>query len=333
MKSLYPLRFHPVYKDYPWGGNRIPALFGRDLPPDGIYAESWEISTHPDGETTIANGPLAGKTLSELLADHSSSVLGSTVNSRSFPLLIKLIDAKQILSVQVHPDEQGARRVGGDPKTEMWYFLDGDGTAKVYCGLQPEIGKAGFLQALENKSFKSVLQAIPARRGDAVFVPGGQVHAIGEGCLLLEIQQNSNTTYRVYDWDRTGPDGKPRDLHLDKALEVIDWEHPVTPLCRPVEFLENGLRGTCMKESSFFRLDRFELTSESRFPVAGDLPTAPSFHALFIAKGDGTIGWPGGQEPLRAGQSWLIPAALNEYTVCPGEKTPLTLLRTTLPVR
>jgi mannose-6-phosphate isomerase len=316
MNPLYPLRFNPVYKDYLWGGSRIPKVFNRDMP-DGIYAESWEISTHPDGATTIANGPLAGKTLGDLLPEHKTELLGTHVKGDDFPLLIKLIDARDKLSVQVHPNDDNAEAVGGDPKTEMWYFLDGDAGAQIYCGLKPGIGKEEFQQAMVNKTFADILQSIPAVNGEAVFVPGGRVHAIGTGCLILEIQQNSNTTYRLYDWDRVDADGNARDLHIDKALQVIDWENNADPRCE--------VRGTTIERCKYFQLDRHELTEETGFPTLGK-----SFHALFIAEGSGTIRWADGEEELTAGQSWLVPAGLSDYEIIP-EGSALTLLLVTVP--
>ena len=316
MEKLYPFRFSPVYKDYLWGGSRIPAIFNRDMP-KSIYAESWEISTHPDGATSIANGPLTGKTLSDLLPEHKDELLGTHVAGDDFPLLIKLIDARDKLSVQVHPNDGNAAAVDGDPKTEMWYFLDGDPDAQIYCGLKPGIGKDEFLQAMEDKTFADILQSIPAKAGGAVFVPGGRVHAIGAGCLILEIQQNSNTTYRIYDWDRTDAAGNARDLHIDKALQVIDWENNADPRCE--------IRGTTIERCEYFQLDRHTLTEETGFPMVGK-----SFHALFVAEGSGIIRWADGEEELFVGQSWLVPAGLGDYEVIP-EGAPLILLQTTIP--
>jgi mannose-6-phosphate isomerase len=316
MGKLYPLRFKPVYKDYLWGGSRIPKVFNRDMP-EGVYAESWEISTHPDGATSIANGPLAGKTLSDLLPEQKTELLGSHVKGNDFPLLIKLIDARDKLSVQVHPNDSNAAAVNGDPKTEMWYFLEGGADAQIYCGLKPGIGKDEFVQAMENKTFADILQTIPAVPGEAVFVPGGRVHAIGTGCLILEIQQNSNTTYRLYDWDRTDADGNSRELHIGKALQVIDWENNGDPHCKP--------NGTTIQSCDYFQLDRHELTEETAFPNLGK-----SFQALFIAKGEGTIRWADGEEKLLSGQSWLVPAALGDFEIIP-EGGLMTVLRTTVP--
>jgi mannose-6-phosphate isomerase len=316
MNSLYPLRFNPVYKDYLWGGNRIPKVFNRDVP-EGICAESWEISTHPDGATPIANGPLAGRTLSDLLPEQLTELLGTHVRGDDFPLLIKLIDARDKLSVQVHPNDGNAAAVDGDPKTEMWYFLEGDAGAQIYCGLKPGIGKEEFLQAMDDKTFADILQTIPAVNGEAVFVPGGRVHAIGEGCLILEIQQNSNTTYRLYDWDRTDAAGNSRELHIDKALQVIDWENNGDPRCE--------VRGTTIESCEYFQLDRHELTEETAFPNLGK-----SFHALFVAKGSGIIRWANGEDILSDGQSWLVPAGLGDYQIIPAGDV-LTVLCTTIP--
>lgn len=316
MNTFYPFRFNPVYKDYLWGGNRIPKVFNRDMP-EGIYAESWEISTHPDGATSIANGPLAGKTLGDLLPEHKAAILGSHVKGDDFPLLIKLIDARDKLSVQVHPNDDNAAEVDGDPKTEMWYFLEGDADAQIYCGLKPGIGKEKFLKAMEDKTFADILQSIPAIPGEAVFVPGGRVHAIGPGCLILEIQQNSNTTYRLYDWDRTDANGNSRELHIDKALQVIDWENNGDPHC--------DVRGTTIQRCEYFQLDRYELTEEIAFPNIGK-----SFHALFVAQGKGGIRWADGEDVLSAGQSWLVPAGLGDFEIIP-EGASCTVLRTTIP--
>lgn len=317
MSKWYPLFFNPVYKDYLWGGSRIPERFHRDLPP-GLYAESWELSTHPDGPTPIANGPLAGQMLSDLLPDSRDELLGTRVPGDDFPLLIKLIDARDTLSVQVHPNDRNAAAVGGDPKTEMWYFLEGDGSACVYCGLQPGVDRARFLKALENKTVADILRAVPAHKGKAVFVPGGRVHAIGAGCLILEIQQNSNTTYRIYDWDRVGAEGRPRDLHIEKALQVIDWENNADPLCRP--------DGPVIQSCPWFRLERLELPACGQsFATCGT-----SFHALFAAEGTAKLSWETGSVPIPAGQTCLLPAALGDYALQPGGGE-ATLLRISIP--
>jgi mannose-6-phosphate isomerase len=319
--SLYPLKFAPVYKDYPWGNTRLPALLNREAP-EGIYAESWEVSTHPDGESVVVNGALAGKTLSEVLALDSAAVLGSAVEGNDFPLLIKLIDAAQPLSVQVHPNNENAEEVQGEPKTEMWYFLNEE-PAKIFCGLVPGTSKDDFEQAIEAQSFESILREVPAVKGGAAFVPGGRVHAIDTGCLILEIQQNSNTTYRVYDWGRMGNDGKPRELHVEKAMQVIDFEDAADPICKPIR-VSVGVRSICT--SPFFVLD--ELTVDGSMTLGAD---GKSFHVLFSVDGSFDIEYgDGDSETIPLGTSVLIPASLGEYVI--RAETSRVILKVTAPL-
>ncbi len=318
--SLYPLKFKPVYKDYPWGNTRLPSMFDREAPA-GIYAESWEVSTHPDGESVVSNGELSGKTLSEVLQLSGKDVLGRSVEGNDFPLLIKLIDAAKPLSVQVHPNNGNAESVQGEPKTEMWYFLN-DEPSRIYCGLKPGTTRDDFIHAIEQESFEEILRAVPAEKGGAAFVPGGRVHAIDAGCLILEIQQNSNTTYRVYDWGRMGNDGKPREMHVDKALQVIDFEDAEDPACLPV-VKAPGIREIC--RSDFFVLD--ELTVEGKMEQLADGTT---FHVLFSSEGEFEILYAGGEkERVAKGCSVLIPAALGLYNL--GSATTVTILKTSVP--
>ncbi|MFC1467520.1 type I phosphomannose isomerase catalytic subunit [Verrucomicrobiota bacterium] len=320
--KLYPLKFEPVYKDYPWGNTILPQRFGRSAP-EGIYAESWEVSTHPDGESVIANGAWAGKTLSQVLKENGAEILGSSVEGNDFPLLIKLIDAAKPLSVQVHPNNDNAAEVQGEPKSEMWYFLN-DEPAKIYCGLKPGTTRADFLSAMAEEHFDDVLRVVPAVKGCAAYVPGGRVHSIDAGCLILEIQQRSNTTYRVYDWDRLGHDGKPRELHVEKALHVIDFEDYTDPICRPVA-VSDEIRHICT--SPFFVLD--ELTVKGEMPLKAGGKT---FHVLFSAEGPFEIGYGDGEKEFVAcGTSVLIPASLGSYTLT--AETGITVLLTSVPIR
>ena len=321
MNDLYPLKFRPVYKDYPWGNTRLPTLFNREAP-EGIYAESWEVSTHPDGESVVANGALAGKTLSEVLSPNPAAILGSAVEGNDFPLLIKLIDAAQPLSVQVHPNNDNAGQVQGEPKTEMWYFLN-DEPSQIYCGLKPGTTREEFVSAIKRQSFGGILRTVKAERGGAAFVPGGRVHAIDSGCLILEIQQNSNTTYRVYDWGRVGNDGQPRDLHVGKALRVIDFDDADDPVCKPI-VIGAGIRNICT--SPFFVLD--ELVVDGAMELEADGLT---FHVLFSADQSYEIKYGEGlSEPVAAGTSVLIPATLGPYRVETSRQA--VVLKTTVPV-
>ena len=315
------MTFKPVYKDYPWGGTRIPETYHRDVPP-GIYAESWEIADHQDGMSIVANGPLAGKTFREVLESDSLSIMGSRVVGTKFPLLIKLIDARQKLSVQVHPNDETAAVFGGEAKTEMWYLL-GDNDTQVYCGFQDGVTRKNFLQAVENGTCGETMHAIPVKKDNAVFVNGGQVHAIDEGCLILEIQQNSNTTYRIYDWDRMGNDGNPRELHIDQAINVIDWDESPNPQIKS-ELLVDTDNFKCWKvlQCNYFRLEKLVFSAPLEVPMDGT-----TFHALFITEGEAVIIWDDETMTSPAGTSILVPAALSAYTLTGNA----TALRITIP--
>ncbi len=319
--DLYPMTFKPVYKDYPWGGSRIPETFNRDVPP-GVYAESWEIADHQDGMSVVANGALQGKALQEVIDPDPQAVMGTRVEGSSFPLLIKLIDAKQKLSVQVHPNDETAAKFGGEAKTEMWYML-GENETQVYCGLKDGVTKESFLQAVAEGTSGDTMRPVPVKKDDAVFVRGGRVHAIDNGCLILEIQQNSNTTYRIYDWGRMGNDGKPRELHIEQAIDVINWNDTANPLVEPEPLVDTDTF-QCWEvlKCEYFRLEKMILTAPLEVPMDGT-----TFHALFVAEGEVEISWDGESLKAPAGTSILVPAALPSYTL----EGCATILRTTIP--
>lgn len=325
---LHPLLFRHVYRDYLWGGDRIARRFGRADAPERC-AESWEISSHPDGPGIVANGPLAGRDLQSLCDEFGPALLGSAAEGTRFPLLIKIIDAKQKLSVQVHPSDESAATVGGEAKTEMWYVLDADPGAAIYCGLRNCPGPRTLRDALAEHRVPDLLVAHGSEIGSAMFVPGGTVHAIGEGNLIFEIQQNSNTTYRVFDWDRVDSEGRSRELHVDKAVAVIDWRAPQPGFLRPVAESDSA---TGNRRARILRSDFFELRStllRVPEPVALDGTT---FHALFVRDGAARLSWPGMEAPidLPLGTSCLVPASLGSYTLAPLEEAPATILTTTI---
>ncbi len=321
--ELYPLRFRPVYRDYVWGGTRIVSTFHRNAPP-GIYAESWEISSRPDGMSVADNGAWAGHPLSEIIEALGPRLLGrrAPADRPSFPLLIKLIDSRERLSVQVHPNEAAAARYGGEAKTEMWYILDAAPNARVFAGLRPGADRRALEEALRRGDLESVLAAVPVAAGDAIFVPGGRVHAIDAGCLLLEVQQNSDTTYRIYDWGRVGHDGRPRQTHLAQALRVIRWNDADPVRCRPVPLpaAAPNVREELLA-CPFFRMERWRL----RTPVTL-LPDAGSFVSVFLAHGAVAASWAGGREVWRPGTTVLVPAALPRLDLSPVESEALLLL-------
>ncbi len=229
--KIYPLTFTPVLRDYIWGGRRLETLYGRELPA-GIVAESWEISGHPVASTAADAGYWAGQALPAIQAALGEKLTGSraawALARAKFPLLVKLLDANQDLSVQVHPDDAYAlAHEGGElGKTEMWYVLHADPGAELILGVRPGTTREAFRAALEAHRLETVLQRVPIRPGQAVSIPAGTVHALLAGTVMSEIQQNSDATYRVDDWGRVGADGKPRPLQVDKALDVIDFDPP-----------------------------------------------------------------------------------------------------------
>ena len=323
--SVYPLRFKPIYKDYIWGGDRIIKKYDRGEP-EGVYAESWEVADREEGMSVVVNGPLAGKTLAELVKTMGKNLMGTSTRTENFPLLVKLIDSKQCLSVQVHPSDVAAIKYGGEAKTEMWYVLDADENAQVYAAMKKSVTEMEFKDDIEYNNLEEVLATVPVQKGDAVFIPGGRVHAIDAGCLLLEIQQNSNTTYRIYDWGRTGADGKSRPLHINQALQVINWgdqgDAKVTPM---QEESVNGNELWEILETSYFKLERADLVHDWTLTGRGT-----TFQILFVAEGTVTLEWEGGTDELVPGTTCLIPAALPACRVIP-KGGPAQVLRVTHP--
>lgn len=310
--TLYPLTFHPIYKDYLWGGTRILQKYHRDTPVDPC-AESWELTDRPEGQSIVAQGPLAGRSLHELIQQFGPHLLGTAVSSPAFPLLIKLIDAREPLSIQVHPNEESARRAGGEPKTEAWYLLDPEPGAAVYAGFRQPVTPEHFQQHIRDGHLADLLQRTEVKSGDVIDVPGGRVHAIDRGCLLLEVQQNSNTTYRVFDWNRVGKDGTRRELHLEQAVRHINWNDDTPSLVPPEPSLPESdtCTTTLLLKNNLFSIRKHDLTGPC------PLPADPSrFRVLFIEKGTMAL-----QHQntliLQPGQLCLLPAALEPCTIAP----------------
>ena len=219
---MEPFLLRPVTKDYIWGGTRLREEFGKESDSERI-AESWELSCHPDGECVIASGEFSGMKLSEFVRMHPEAVGNGFRSEDRFPVLVKLIDAKADLSIQVHPDDEYATAHEGDSgKTEMWYIIDADEGAEIVYGFREKLTSEQFRQAIDDNSLMEKVKRVPVKAGDVFFIKPGTLHAIGKGIVLAEIQQSSNVTYRVYDYGRLGTDGKPRELHISKAVEVTD---------------------------------------------------------------------------------------------------------------
>ncbi len=282
MNRLKPLKFTPLYQDYLWGGRRIAEQFKRKDTPFPC-AESWEISDRPEGMSRVAEGPLAGTTLNEIVQMYGERLLGAGRKDRRFPLLIKIIDAEKPLSVQVHPSEESSRVHGGEPKTEMWYLLE---KGPVYACFKRPLKQDELTTAIKNTSVEDLLQKIDVNAGEAVFIPGGRIHAIGEGCMMLEVQQNSNSTFRVYDWGRKGADGLARPLHIEEALQCLKFDDVGDPRAEPLMLEESDtLTRWQVLSTLFFSIEKMEI----RAPHTQECD--PSTFQIFfnIERGESTL--------------------------------------------
>jgi mannose-6-phosphate isomerase len=310
---LYPLTFQPLFKERVWGGRNIERLFGKPLPPDRPIGESWEITDRPEGISVIDNGPLAGKTLRWLMEEHRREVLGQRADSQGrFPLLIKILDCMEKLSVQVHPPAQVAARLGGEPKTEMWYIADATPEAELFVGLKAGITRQEFERRIRDGTVQDCLHRIPVRAGDAMFLPSGRLHAIGGGNVIFEIQQNSDTTYRVFDWNRVGLDGKPRELHVKQSLASIDFNDFEPSLIASKYSRNQRFSVRFLVDDPLFRVDACRVSRKGRFYLRSD-----SVQILGILRGRLSVMFGETQLELRAGGFCLLPACLERVTCEP----------------
>lgn len=299
---MEPLFFDPIYKSIIWGGRNLEKIFNRSLP-EGKIAESWEISSHGKDNSVIINGEFKGKNLSELLNKFGSKLVGKKCSSKNFPLLIKLIDANDKLSVQVHPDNEYAKIHDNDlGKTEMWYIIDAKPNAKLICGIKSGTTKKQFEEAIKNNTLNECLNYVDVKKGDVIFIPSGTVHAILDGIVIAEIQQNSDTTYRVYDWGRVGKDGKPRELHVEKALDVINFEYKGS-----VEKIstkkEEGFEHANLINCEFFNVDKIHVFNNYKDKTDGS-----TFFAYTCIEGSGKLKYKDNYFDIKGGTSFLIPA-------------------------
>jgi mannose-6-phosphate isomerase len=296
--SLYPLLLEPALHIKVWGGRRLETKLHKHLPTAEPYGESWELHD----TSKVVNGALAGNTLGDLLARYGHDLIGAHNDpAEGFPLLAKLIDASEWLSVQVHPDDAQAARLEGEPrgKTEAWYILSAEPGAQLVVGVQPGTSRQGMMEAIRTNTLESLLVYAEVRAGDVLFIRAGTVHAIGGGILLYEIQQSSDTTYRLYDWGRMGLDGKPRELHIDKGVEVANTTAPARvehPVQNPVTACEYF---TTMLDT-----------------IGGDMTLSTQgrvFHALTCIEGQARLSAGESQVKMHIGQSVLVPASVGDY--------------------
>jgi mannose-6-phosphate isomerase len=331
--NLYPLTFTPALKDYIWGGRNLEDLYGRQLPPTGPIAESWEISGHPNGPAVVDAGALAGQTLPEVLEALGTDLVGTraswALERNKFPLLVKLLDAQKRLSVQVHPEDDYAlaNEEGELGKTEMWYILHAQPGAQLIFGLRPGVTPEAFRQAVTDNELDKWLHHLPVKAGDAVFVPAGTVHAILGGIIAAEIQQNSDTTYRIYDWGRVGADGNPRPLHVDKALEVINFQLIEPGAYQPVTVTsENGITRQEITRSDYFVVEEVALSPGAVYAGRTD---GASLEIWGTIEGSSGLTWAGEPVSLPAIRFCLVPARLGDFGVRSVEAA--TMLRVYLP--
>jgi mannose-6-phosphate isomerase len=303
MTKLYPLFFTPVYKDYIWGGRKILEIFHREGPP-GKVAESWEVSGRQEGMSVVENGPLKGRSIHDLMLTEKKALMGIDSEHERFPLLLKIIDAQDNLSVQVHPS------VGSEAKTESWFILNAEKDAAVYAGLNDHYPIEEIEEKLTSNEILSLMNTLPVKKGDMISIPGGRLHAIGSGTLLFEVQQCSNTTYRVYDW------GRDRPLHIEEAKSVLLYEDSQNPIATPklIDETPTFCRYALLK-TDFFVIEKLELKGSQNYQKLED-----KCEMVFCLEGENTL--------CPVGRTCLIPAS-SEVPKIETEKT--SLLRIYLP--
>jgi Phosphomannose isomerase len=307
MASLYPFTFKPIFKERVWGARNLERLYGKSLPATVPIGESWEISDRPGDISVIANGPLAGKDLHWLVKNHRADLLGDAkLEAGRFPLLIKLLDAQEKLSLQVHPPADKAKELNGDPKTEMWFIADAVPGAELYVGLKRGVTRADFEQRIKDGTVAECFHRIPVKAGDSMFLPSGRVHAIGAGLVIFEIQQNSDTTYRVFDWNRVGLDGKPRELHVPQSLASIDFNDIEPGLIANAEEVRGNVSVRQLVNHPLFQVEQFRVTTAGNIAL-----TKGRMHIVAVVSGELRAG----DATMRAGQFCLLPACLAQPEV------------------
>ena len=305
---MRPFLLKAAIKDYIWGGTRLRDEFGKESDSERL-AESWELSCHPDGESIIDSGEYKGVALGEFLRRHPEAAGEDFCSGDRFPVLVKLIDAKDDLSLQVHPDDRYAGIHENDSgKTEMWYIIAAEEGAGIVYGFREKLSKTELRRAIEENRVMDTVRRVPVKTGDTFFIPPGTIHAIGKGIVLAEIQQSSNVTYRVYDYGRLGTDGKPRELHIEKALDVTDTE-PSELYLPPKTVRTHGLAVQHLADCPYFHVIKFDIYD--RLNSVGQFRFA---HALFI-DGCGTVEYDGGSIEVKKGSSVFFPCGTENCRI------------------
>jgi len=311
-----PIIFKPIYQQRVWGGRVLETLYDRPLPGDDQpYGESWEVVDRPEALSAVAGG--SGETLSDLWHDYRHEVFGDAApDDERFPLLCKILDCRKRLSLQVHPPADVAPELGGEPKTEMWYVAAADPGAELYVGLREGTSRESFETALRNGDAEDQVHRVPVKAGEFLFIPSGRLHAIGGGLLIFEIQQNSDTTYRVFDWNRLGLDGQPRQLHVDESLQCIDFAD-VEPGADPV-----ADDGETLVECEYFKVSRWNLAADEARSTEG-------FAIVTVVEGQVVCG----ENIFEAGDFFVIPevASKSGLGISEGDSGKAQVLITTWP--
>ena len=325
---MYPLRFNPIFRRYLWGGRRLADVLNKPIGLESC-AESWEIVDHNDSQSVVTDGKLSGSTLTDLIKSHPDELLGPAVSAQisnpsiplqlrnRFPLLLKFLDAHRALSVQVHPDDKLAATL--DPpdlgKTEAWYVMHAEPGAKIYAGLKEGITAKMLRLAIENDFTEEALHSFEPVAGDCVYIRAGTMHAIGAGLLIAEIQQSSDTTFRVFDWNRTDDQGQPRPLHIEPSIQATNFElGPINPVCSKDN--ASNSPGTTLIECEKFVLRRWTIEKTNQLiEIGGD----ERFHILAVVKGSVVVENDPSQQAAETGQTLLLPAAVGRTAVSANE--------------
>ena len=327
--QLYPLLFEPIYVEIMWGGKLMKKHLKRDIPKaKNPIAEAWEISDRKGAESVIENGLLSGMSIDKLLKTYGKHLIGKSHQTGDrFPLLVKLIDAGKRLSLQVHPDEEACQKLkGAEPKTEMWYIIAAEKNGKIIAGLKPHCTQRQFVDNVESSDIEKCLQTFKSEPGDAYFISSGRVHAIDAGNLLLEIQQNSNTTYRISDWGRVGTDGKSRELHVEQALECINFADRSSPRITSVcGTTTHNRRFPIINRCPFFNVDDLRLVDNWK-----DTTDGASFHLLTAINSKIKIEGHTGETIVDRGRTCVIPANYGKYLIKVRANKETTVIKTTL---
>jgi mannose-6-phosphate isomerase len=309
---IQPLIFEPIFMERVWGGRRLESLYGKRLPSAALIGESWEIVDRPEAQSVVHEGPLRGRTLHQLWQKHREAIFGKVPETPRFPILAKLLDAQENLSLQVHPPQAVAKELGGEVKSELWYVADAAPKARLYAGVKKGCTRAVFAAALERGKVEEQLHSLDIATGDAIFLPSGRLHALGAGNVLVEIQENSDTTYRVYDWNRVKKGRARRQMHTAEAMRCIDFSDREPSLLRP--------DGESLVKYSTFEVDKWLLASERVIAEPGRFAIGVCLTGELSCAG----------RRFKAGDFFLVPATLEDRMIRPvgGEAS---LLRVTIP--